>query len=83
MIQKKVRLGIIGIGNMGSEHCRLILGGRCPETELRAVADAYSRFLLGVAAGEEHEALERMLNAADEKLEEAYEKRGKDNHRQR
>ena len=51
--------------------------------ELRAVADAYSRFLLGVAAGEEHEALERMLNAADEKLEEAYEKRGKDNHRQR
>ena len=39
MIQKKVRLGIIGIGNMGSEHCRLILGGKCPETELCAVAD--------------------------------------------
>ena len=34
-----IRLGIIGIGNMGSEHCRLILGGRCPETELCAVAD--------------------------------------------
>ena len=37
--RKTVRLGIVGIGNMGSEHCRLILGGRCPETELCAVAD--------------------------------------------
>ncbi len=37
--QKKIRLGIIGIGNMGSEHCRLILNGECPETELCAVAD--------------------------------------------
>ena len=24
-IRKQVRLGVIGIGNMGSEHCRLIL----------------------------------------------------------
>ena len=37
--KKKVRLGIIGIGNMGSEHCRLILGGKCPEIHLAAVAD--------------------------------------------
>ena len=37
--ETRVRLGIIGIGNMGSEHCRLILGGKCPETELCAVAD--------------------------------------------
>ena len=37
--RKTVRLGIVGIGNMGSEHCRLILDGRCPETELCAVAD--------------------------------------------
>ncbi len=36
---KKIRLGIIGIGNMGSEHCRLILGGKCPEIRLTAVAD--------------------------------------------
>ena len=34
-----IRLGIIGIGNMGSEHCRLILGGKCPEVRLAAVAD--------------------------------------------
>ena len=37
--QKQVRLGIIGIGNMGSEHCRLILDGKCPEINLAAVAD--------------------------------------------
>ena len=36
---RKIRLGIIGIGNMGTEHCRTILSGRCPETELSAVAD--------------------------------------------
>jgi len=37
--KRAIRLGIIGIGNMGSEHCRLILAGKCPETELAAVAD--------------------------------------------
>ena len=36
---KKIRLGIIGIGNMGTEHCRNLLAGICPETELTAVAD--------------------------------------------
>ena len=39
MDKKRVRLGIIGIGNMGSEHCRTILAGKCPETELTAAAD--------------------------------------------
>ena len=39
MNREKIRLGIIGIGNMGSEHCRTILAGKCPETELAAVAD--------------------------------------------
>ena len=38
-IPDKIRLGIIGIGNMGSEHCRLILNGKCPEIELTAAAD--------------------------------------------
>ena len=36
---KKVRLGVIGIGNMGSEHCRSLTAGKCPEIELTAVAD--------------------------------------------
>lgn len=35
----KVRLGIIGIGNMGSGHSMNIVRGECPEIELCAVAD--------------------------------------------
>ncbi len=34
-----VRLGIIGVGNMGSGHIANILAGRCPEIEVAAVAD--------------------------------------------
>lgn len=35
----KLRLGVIGIGNMGSEHCRTVLSGITPEIVLTAVAD--------------------------------------------
>ena len=35
----KVRLGIIGVGNMGSGHTRNILAGLCPEIEITALAD--------------------------------------------
>lgn len=35
----KVRLGIVGVGNMGSGHIANILAGRCPEIEVTAVAD--------------------------------------------
>lgn len=35
----KVKLGIIGAGNMGSAHCNNILQGKTPEIELTAVAD--------------------------------------------
>lgn len=34
-----IRLGIIGIGNMGSGHVRTILGGSCPRVRLTAVCD--------------------------------------------
>ena len=34
-----VKLGIIGVGNMGSGHIANILAGRCPEIEVAAVAD--------------------------------------------
>ena len=34
---KKVRIGILGIGNMGSGHLGNILGGACPELEVTAV----------------------------------------------
>lgn len=36
---EKVRLGIIGIGNMGSSHAKNIIEGKTPDIELTAVAD--------------------------------------------
>ena len=38
-MSKKLRLGIIGAGNMGSKHINNILAGKCPEIEVTAVAD--------------------------------------------
>lgn len=38
-MDKKIRLGIIGVGNMGSGHARNVLGGKCPDFELTAIAD--------------------------------------------
>jgi predicted dehydrogenase len=35
----KIRLGIIGMGNMGTEHLRSILDGQCPRIEVTAFAD--------------------------------------------
>lgn len=35
----KVRMGIIGIGNMGSGHAQSIQAGKCPEIVVTAVAD--------------------------------------------
>ncbi|MEE1023737.1 MAG: Gfo/Idh/MocA family oxidoreductase, partial [Acutalibacteraceae bacterium] len=35
----KIKLGIIGIGNMGSGHASNIEAGSCPEIELVAIAD--------------------------------------------
>jgi predicted dehydrogenase len=37
---KTVRLGIIGLGNMGQAHARSILAGKIPRLRLAAVADA-------------------------------------------
>ncbi len=36
---KKVRLGIIGFGNIGKVHIDNIIGGKCPEIDLCAVCD--------------------------------------------
>ncbi len=38
-MNKKVRLGIIGIGKMGSKHTQNIMDGKCPEIEITAIAD--------------------------------------------
>ena len=35
----KLQLGVIGLGNMGSEHCRMVVSGKEPEIELCCVAD--------------------------------------------
>ena len=37
---KKLKLGIIGIGNMGSGHAKNIMAGKCPEIEITAIADS-------------------------------------------
>ncbi len=39
MSSRQVRIGVIGIGNMGRKHCLNILEGKCPELLLTAVAD--------------------------------------------
>ena len=36
---KKIKLGIIGVGNMGTAHLKSILDGKCPEIDVTAVAD--------------------------------------------
>ncbi len=35
----KIKLGIIGIGNMGTAHCESIIEGQCPDIEIVAIAD--------------------------------------------
>ena len=36
---EKIKLGIIGVGNMGTTHLKNVLGGKCPEVDVTAVAD--------------------------------------------
>ncbi len=36
---KKIRLGIIGLGNIGAQHYRNVLDGKCPEIDVTAVCD--------------------------------------------
>ncbi len=35
----KIRLGIVGLGNMGSGHFYNVIGGKCPSVEVAAVCD--------------------------------------------
>ena len=35
----KIRLGLIGVGNIGTAHLNNVLSGQCPEVEITAVAD--------------------------------------------
>lgn len=38
-VEEKVRVGVIGVGNMGSVHARELRAGRVPRAELSAVCD--------------------------------------------
>lgn len=38
-MSEKLKLGIIGVGNMGTHHVNRFLAGECPEIQLTAVAD--------------------------------------------
>lgn len=38
-MDKKIALGIIGIGNMGTAHAKNVINGKCPEFTLVAVVD--------------------------------------------
>lgn len=38
-MSEKIKLGIIGIGNMGSGHAKNVVDGKCPDFELAAAAD--------------------------------------------
>ena len=38
-MEKKIRLGVIGVGNMGSGHAIRVVDGECPDFVLTAVAD--------------------------------------------
>ena len=38
-MSNKVKLGIIGLGNMGTGHARNIVSGKVPNVELTAIAD--------------------------------------------
>ncbi len=51
--------------------------------ELQGIAADYTRFLFSLAGGEEPAKLTALLDSADSRLEKAYEKRRKDNNRQR
>lgn len=38
-MDKKIKLGIIGFGNMGTGHTANIMDGKCPEVDLVAICD--------------------------------------------
>ena len=66
MSNNKVRLGIIGIGNMGSSHLYAYTSGQLPEVEVTAVADINPDRL--EFAKDEHESV-LTFNTADELIE--------------
>ena len=48
-MEGKIRLGILGIGNMGAAHALHVVEGKCPDFELAAVADVKPERLSTIA----------------------------------
>lgn len=46
---EKIRLGIIGLGNMGSGHLRNVQAGKCPSVDLSSVCDIDPARLEGIS----------------------------------
>lgn len=67
MEQKKLRLGILGAGNMGSGHIGNLEAGRCPEIELTAVADIDPDRLAWAKENVKHEI--GLFSSAEEMIE--------------
>lgn len=40
---EKVRLGVIGYGNMGTKHCKNVAAGKVPKMELTAICDSNAK----------------------------------------
>ena len=64
-MSKKIKLGIIGIGNMGSGHARNIKNGECPDIEITAIADNNSERLAWAKEQEYGENIKFFDNAID------------------
>ncbi len=62
---EKIKLGIIGIGNMGSGHAQNIKDGKCPEIEITAIADINSERLEWAKAQNYGENITYFDNAID------------------
>lgn len=56
-MDNKIKLGIIGIGNMGTSHAKNIVNGDCPEFVLTAVADTNEERLTWFAENVSSEAV--------------------------
>lgn len=44
---EKIRLGIVGMGNMGKGHCQHVLDGKCPSVIVTAICDTNPEKLTG------------------------------------
>ena len=64
-MSKKIKLGIIGIGNMGSGHAKNVKDGKCPDFEITAIADNNPERLLWAKEQQYGENITYFDNAID------------------